>query len=282
MDARIQAVTHGAPEPKHDAALDAFIAESLEVAGLGAGASAYVSDLRTWRYGHWRSREVVYPASVIKVPIMTEVFHRYAQGTLRPHDPVMVSAENQTATAGPAPFTPGYRATVQELVEFMIVYSDNVATNQLMDVLGRHSVTEYMRELGLSTFLLGRKLSGSEPLIEDPEMVGRNRLPALGIGRLLELIAVDAVPGAQEQRAILARCADDKKLVPGLAGGDVFMHKTGETDCQSHDAGILFTSSGGRYVIVLYCEVEPKADHSDASWVNPAMTAWMRALRERL
>jgi beta-lactamase class A len=268
--------------PQHDPAMDATILEALEVAGLNVGASAYLCDLTAWRYGQWRSREDIYPASVIKVPIMSQAFHCFALGTLRPDDRFTVSAQNQTTTSGPAPFHPGYSATARELVDYMIVYSDNVATNQLIDTLGRQSVTGYMHELGLENFLLGRKLSGSEPLIDDPQMLGRNRLPAFEIGRLLELIALDAIPGADEQRSILARCDDNLKLVPGLEQGDAFMHKTGETESVSHDAGILTTPTGNRYVVVLYCEVQPRPDHSDAAWVNPAMSSWMRLVRERL
>ncbi len=282
MDNRGERVKGADFAPEHDPSLDGVILEGLEVAGFNVGASVYLCDLQSKRYGQWRARENVYPASVIKVPIMAEAFRRFARGSLRPDDPVVVSAKNQTTTSGPAPFSPGYKASVGELVEFMIVHSDNVATNQLMDELGRQNVTEYMRTLQMQTFLLGRKLSGSEPLVEDPEVSGRNRLPAIEVGRLLELIACDAIDGASEQRAILGRCADNEKLVPGLAPGDVFMHKTGETSSVSHDAGILATPGGKQYVVVLYCEVEPRADNSDAAWVNPAMTDWMRAVREHL
>ncbi|HEV2879285.1 MAG TPA: serine hydrolase, partial [Candidatus Eremiobacteraceae bacterium] len=154
--------------------------------------------------------------------------------------------------------------------------------NQLIDVLRRERVTDYMHGFGLKTFLLGRKLSGSEPLIDDPEKVGRNCLPAAEIARLLVLIASDAITGTAEQREILGRCVDNDKLVPGLSPGDVFMHKTGETSNVSHDAGILVTGAGKRYVIVLYCEVKPTADDADAVHANPFMVRWMRNVRAHL
>jgi beta-lactamase class A len=266
----------------HDPNMDAWIDAGLARAGLNLGGSAYISDLERMRFGQWRAREAVYPASVIKVPIMAEAYRRYADGSLDPGLRVTVSAANQTATSGPAPFSTGYETTIHELVEYMVVHSDNVATNQLMDELDRARVTTYMHQLGLSTFLLGRKLSGSEPFIDDPGAIGRNQLPAIEIARLLELIACEAIPKAAEQRELLRRCADSDKLVPGLARDDVFCHKTGETESVSHDAGILITNAGKRYVVVLYCEVQPRADHAEAGWINPAMTAWMRAVRDRL
>jgi beta-lactamase class A len=266
---------------------DPTIAESVAQASAQMGpvvrtASAYVCDLQTMRFGASRADADIYPASVVKVPIMAEVFHQYETGALAPEDRVVVTASNQTPTAEPTPLVPGYAATVAQLVELMVTRSDNVATNQLMDVVLRERVTGFMRECGLKTFLLGRKLSGSEPLIADPEMIGRNRLPAEEIARLLALIESDTIPGAAAQREILRRCVDGQKLAAGLLPGDVFMHKTGDTSTVSHDAGILITAQGRRYIVVLYCEVEPAADGGDPTHVYPVMSQWMRTLRAAL
>jgi beta-lactamase class A len=262
--------------------LDGRVDAALDAASLREIGYAFVVDLDRREFGASRAEANIYPASVIKTAVMAETFHQIAVGAIAPDQTVVIDGANQTTTAEETPFEPGYRATIRELVELMITRSDNIATNQLFDVLRRERVTDYMRELGLATFLLGSKLSGSEPLIVDPEMVGRNRLPPEEIGLLLALIACDAVPGAAEQRRMLAGCVHNQKLVPGLMSGDRFLHKTGETDEQSHDAGILETVSGRRYAIVLYTTPEPLPDHSDARHVDPQMTAWMRALRATL
>jgi beta-lactamase class A len=265
-----------------DRELNDRIRAALTEAALQDIGHAYVVDLDRMRFGSYRADANVYPASVIKVAMMAEAYHQYADGSLMPEQSVVVSDANQTTTSESTPFVPGYRATVQELVELMVTHSDNIATNQLLDVLRRENVTAYMHELGLSTFLMGRKLSGSEPLIVDLETVGRNRLPPDEIGRLLTLIARDQVAGAAAQREILGRCVHNEKLVPGLAPGDRFMHKTGETDEQSHDAGILVTAQGRSYTIVLYTTPQPLPDRSDAQHANPSMTSWMRAMRATL
>jgi len=269
-------------QPVTDGALDRGILDALDASSLTQIGYAYVADLDAMRFGAYRADEVIYPASVIKVPIMAEAFRQVEAGELRFDDVVTVTESNQTTTWGESPFPAGTKATVLDLVDRMITHSDNVATNQLFDVLRRERVTTYMHDLGLPTFFLGRKLSGSEPLITDPETTGRNRLPPREIGTLLALIAADAVPGAAQQRDILRRCVHNEKLVPALRAGDVFMHKTGETSDLSHDAGILKTVDGKSYVVVLYTTPEPKGDDSDAEHVNPQMTQWMRSLRERL
>ncbi|HEY5094285.1 MAG TPA: serine hydrolase [Candidatus Eremiobacteraceae bacterium] len=266
--------------PDHD--LDDRISAALAASSLQAIGYACVIDLDRMCCGSYRAAADIYPASVIKIAVMAEAFHQYAAGALTRDQAVSISGANLTTTAEPTPFVPGYRATVQELVELMITRSDNIATNQMLDVLRRENVTAYMRELGLATFLMGRKLSGSEPLIADPETVGRNRLPPEETAWLLAVIALDMVSEAAEQRAILERCVHNDKLVLGLLPGDRFMHKTGETDEQSHDAGILVTSQGRRYAIVLYTTPEPQPDRSDASYIDPRLTSWMRHLRGSL
>lgn len=266
-----------------DKALDDAIAAALDVSELSEIGYAYVADLDAMRFGAYRADEVIYPASVIKVPIMAEAFRQSEAGELRLDDVVTVAQANQTTTwGGESPFHAGAKATVRDLVDRMITHSDNVATNQLFDVLRRERVTAFMHELGLPTFFLGRKLSGSEPLIVDDAMTGRNRLPPHEIGKLLTLIATDAVPGAAEQREILRRCLHNEKLVPALRDGDVFMHKTGETSDLSHDAGILKTAQGKTYVVVLYTNPESRGDDTEADHVNPQMTEWMRSVRTRL
>ena len=255
---------------------------ALDAAQLRDFGAACVLDLGHSRFAQWRADEDIYPASVIKIALMTAAFSRFADGSLQPDDRVRVAAANVTPTAEATPLVAGYEASVAQLVELMIERSDNVAANQLIDVLRRERVTVAMRALGLDRFFLGRKLSGADPLVEDPEGLGRNSLAPRDAAHLLRQIALDAVPGAAQQRDLLARCVHNDKLAPGLREGDRFFHKTGETSCVSHDAGILRTHDGKAYVIVLYTMPPPAPAGGDAARVNPQMTAWMRRLREAL
>ena len=184
-----------------------------------------------------------------------------------------VDARNATVNDAPSPMAPGYRTTVEELTTFMLQRSDNVATNQLYDVLGRDRATADVRALGYAATAFRRKLSGALPLIDDPEATGRNTLPAAEAARLLAAIAEDRIPEAAALRRILATSWWDAKLSRGLEPGDAFAHKTGDTDEVSHDGGILTLPGGARWVIVVYTEL-PSSDEHDARF-----GAFMRALR---
>ena len=216
------------------------------------------------------------PASMIKVPIAAALAGRWAAGTLRTSDEVAIDPVNLTANDAPSPLVPGYRARLEELGRLMLTRSDNIATNVLIDVLGRESITRSCAELGLAATAVRRKLSGSLPLIDDPGAAGRNAHPAGDAALLFESIALGRVPGAGWLQQTLAAAEWNNKLNGGLDDGDRFAHKTGDTDEVSHDGGILTTVEGRRYVLVVYAPVS-SPDGDDARFA-----ALMRRLRASL
>jgi beta-lactamase class A len=226
-----------------------------------------------WRHddGRW-----IYPASLIKLPLAVALGVAIAAGRIAWDALVTVDPRNATANDAPSPIEPGYRAGVEELATFMLQRSDNVATNQLYDLLGREQATADVHALGFTQTFFRRKLSGGLPLIDDPEATGRNSFPASEAAELLRAIAEDRVPEAVVLRRILASSWWDVKLSRGLGAGDAFAHKTGDTDEVSHDAGILTLSDATRWVIAVYTEL-PSSDENDLRF-----GAFMHALRPYL
>jgi beta-lactamase class A len=218
----------------------------------------------------------LYPASMIKTPLAAAVLAAAAAGELDLSATALVEGRNMTANDLPSPLVPGYRAGVAELVDFMITQSDNVATNVLIDVIGRGRATALLRELGFPATAIRRKLSGSDPLIDDPEATGRNTHPAREAAALFEALAQDAFPFARSLRGPLERQRWNTKLSAGLEPGDRFAHKTGDTSEVSHDGGILTTAGGRRFVVVLYTGM-PSSDDVDARFAT-----FMRGLRPYL
>ncbi len=194
----------------------------------------------------------IYPASMIKLPLAAAVTGLWDAGVLSRDAEAIVTAANMTANDAASPLVPGYATRLDLAVHLMLSRSDNVATNVLIDVAGRDRATAYVRSLGLTETAIRRKLSGSEPLIDDPAATGRNAHTARDAAELLGLIAGRTIPGAEWLHAALANQVWNDKLSPGLRPGDRFAHKTGETDEVSHDGGILDLDDGARYVIVVY------------------------------
>lgn len=204
-----------------------------------------------------RPEAPIYPASMIKVPLVAAALAEVAEGRLRLDDRFTVTEDNLTYNDAPSPLVSTYRSQLSEIAHLAISRSDNVATNMLFDIVGRERATQIARErFGLVQTSFHRKLSGSEPLITDPgwDRVRLNAHPASDAARLFEMIARDELPHAELLRDALADQFWNEKLSAGLRDGDSFWHKTGDTDDVSHDGGILTTASGKRYAIVVYTQ----------------------------
>ncbi|HEV3088103.1 MAG TPA: serine hydrolase [Candidatus Elarobacter sp.] len=242
--------------------------------GLGT-AQIHVRQLGSKEAAAWSLDDgrTVYPASMIKVPLALAVGRAIADGRLGWDTRVTVGERNATFNDAPSPIVPGYATTVEELTTYMLQRSDNVATNQLYDVLGRERATADVHALGFERTFFRRKLSGELPLIDDPEATGRNAFPAAEAAGVFAALAEDRVPEAAALRRILATSWWDVKLSRGLESGDTFAHKTGDTDEVAHDGGILTLADSSRWIVVVYTEL-PSSEENDARF-----GAFMRMLR---
>ncbi len=220
-----------------------------------------------------------YPASMIKTPLALAAYAAIDDGELAQTDSFEVTQANMTLNDMPSPLQPGYRSPLSELIHLMITRSDNVATNMLYDILGRERATNVVQQrFGLTKTAFYRKLSGSLPLIHDPEWngVNRNTHPPSDAAKLFEMIARERVPFARALRETLECQEWNNKLSPGLQPGDRFAHKTGDTDEVTHDGGILQTAQGASYIIVVYTGME--SDDGN----NAKFAPFMRTLRSFL
>ena len=207
----------------------------------------------------------IYPASMIKSPLAAAALLLAARGLCRLDQRRPVREENRTLNDASSPIEPGYPASLEELCRYAVDRSDNIATNELFDRLGREVATAIVRQdLGLSATAFHRKLSGSDPLIADPQWDGehRNSHSVRDAARLFRLIAERAFPGAERLEQWLADQHWNDKLSLGLAPGDRFAHKTGDTSEVTHDGGILTTADGGRFAIVVYTEMPSTPEHN--------------------
>ncbi len=111
--------------------------------------------------------ETVFPtASVIKVPILVEVFRQVEQGSLSLDSKLSLKEKDKVGGSGILKeLHAGLELTLLDLAKLMIVISDNTATNMLIELVGRDSVNKTMRKLGLHrTFLAGKLMVEANPI----------------------------------------------------------------------------------------------------------------------
>jgi len=128
------------------------------VAGEPGTYSAAVIDLATgrrWLLNPQRMRS----ASLIKLFILAEAFRRAGRGELALEEAVAVPEEAKVGGAGALEMSPpGTVRTWRQLLEAMIVESDNTATNLVIDRLGMDSVNALAAALGCGGTALRRKM----------------------------------------------------------------------------------------------------------------------------
>jgi beta-lactamase class A len=202
-------------------------------------------------------------ASLIKVPIMVEVFRQVETGRLSLQDTLQLSPEAVSGGSGMLQFLhPGLELSVHDAVELMIGLSDNTATNLLLTLVTSEAVNATMEDLHLantrSAGLLGR---ANAP--EDPRLWSRTT--PRDMTTLLTGIALGTVVSPKASRCMLSVLQHQQftEMLPRClplvsdpsADGEHRIqlgHKTGALDHFRADAGILRVEfpTGRRTVVI--------------------------------
>jgi len=162
--------------------------------------------------------DTVFPqASVIKLPIMIEVFRAARAGRVRLEDSLRLTAEDAVGGSGKLQEelkrAPASRS-VRELVELMIRDSDNTATNKLISLVGMEAVNRTLGGLGLTRTRLQRRMMDGAAAMHDDENLSTPREMA----RLAELIyrgcAVDQEADARMVEILKTVQAAFRKAIP--------------------------------------------------------------------
>ena len=180
-------------------------------------------------------------ASVIKIPIMVEAFRQFEAGELNPLATYRIKPEDKMPSCGALNrMHDGLEVTLRDLVELMIVLSDNSATNILIDRLGIARVNATLEAEGLKVTRLRRKLFDKAGM----EAGLSNHVCAREIGLLLERMYAGTLVSPQASAEMLEILRNQKlngKMPFFLKPrGIACAHKTGEDDGITHDVGVVY------------------------------------------
>jgi beta-lactamase class A len=211
-----------------------------------------------------RAEELFPSASVIKVPILVELFARVTAGSEDLQARVTLQEDDKVEGSGVLrELHAGAELTVEDLARLMIVVSDNTATNLLIDRLGTDAVNARMEALGMRRTRLGRKmydLAARERGIEN----------LCAAGEMMELLAamergeVVSAKASAEMLAIMKRQAHVNKMPRLLPPETPVANKTGTITGVSHDVGIVYAPSGPIALAVLTCGCRDAVAAEDA------------------
>ena len=217
-------------------------------------------------FGH-REAEPMSTASLIKVAVMVEAYRQADAGKIDLDELLTLRDADKVQGSGilTEHFSDGARISLRDAVRLMIAYSDNTATNLVLDRIGLSSTNNTMRELDLPDTGIYAKVFRRDTSI-DPD---RSRRFGLGsttadqMVRLLEMIHMGkaASPAACEEMLKHLRACQDKLSLPReLPAGTKIAHKTGSVTNARTAAGIIETQSGPVALCVL------TNDNKDRRW----------------
>ena len=205
-------------------------------------------------------------ASVIKVPVLIQLFHEVERGRLSLDDPLtLIGADKVPGSGILQHLSAPHQLTVADAAMLMIVLSDNTATNLLIDKLGILSVNARMDSLGFARTRLHAEVFGARTTSIDraaSERFGLGVTTPLELARMFEGLYRGIIVSAEAS----ARMIDILKLqashdrIPRYLPGTVVAHKTGEVNASRHDCGIVY-ADGRDYVICIMTD-----ENEDRSW----------------
>lgn len=210
--------------------------------------------------------ETVFPAaSTIKVPMLALLYQDAFEGKVDLDAQTEIPDDHLVGGSGLIRHLDRrFKPTVRDLARLMIVLSDNVATNEIMDIIGMERFNRFWVDWGCSSTRLTRKMMDVQAIA-----AGKNNFftPA-DAGRILSAIAKNELISEDVSRACFNLMAGQQLqtrlplLLPHVNGygedGDVpagkvlISHKTGSNPGYVHDIGIFELPGHHRYVIAMF------------------------------
>lgn len=220
-------------------------------------------DLETGQSVSINEDSVFHAASTMKIPVMIEVLRRAQSGAFALDQGVLLVNQFASIVDGsPYSMDPsedsdsalyarvGERVPVRDLMRRMITRSSNLATNQLIALVGADRVTSTARTLGANRMQVLRGVEDQKAF--DRGMI--NTTTSADLSALLSAIERGQAlspASSDEMRDILLAQEHNDKIPAGLPPGTRVAHKTGEITAVSHDAAVVYPSNRKPYILVV-------------------------------
>lgn len=214
----------------------------------------------------------VQTASVIKLPLMLQAFEQVKEGKLSLNQPVILTKDNQVIGSGVLQFMdPGLQLTLKDTITFMMILSDNTATNMVIDTVGLKPTNEMLARMGMKNTYFYKKVfkPTTETMPPDQKKFGLGKTTAEEMAKVLESIyrcdlgdralclQMITIMRNQQYQGMIPRYLQRKDSTEDLSA---IADKVGELDDVRNDVALVYTVRGPVIISVF------TYDNQDTSW----------------
>ncbi len=218
----------------------------------------------------------MHAASTMKVPVMIQLYRDRDAGLLSLEDSLeVVNAFRSIVDGSPYSLDPssdsdqtlyeleGKTVSYAHLIELMITYSSNLATNILIQEADPERVTASMRDLGADSIHVLRGVEDTPAF----QAGLSNTTTARDLGTIMTALGQGTAgteENSREMLEILARQHWRTKIPALLPEGIHVAHKTGRITGISHDCGVVYPESAPPYALVILTRGFGDGDEADS------------------
>ena len=209
--------------------------------------SVFVWDYDTGNYADINGDEIFSAASIIKIPVLLQLFRSIENKELSLYDKMALTDYFRAEGSGSLQFKAENSVySLDTLARVMMTESDNSATNMLMTKIGSMvDVNRGIKDWGIKTTEVKNWL---------PDLNGNNYTTAKDLARMLYNIDNPKFISDSSRSKIvdyMSHVKNNRLLPAGLGEGASIIHKTGDIGKMLGDAGIVTTVNGKRYIVVI-------------------------------
>jgi beta-lactamase class A len=227
-----------------------------------------IKNLRTGESFSYHADDVMPTASLIKFPVMIETYRQAAAGKIDLDARVIVKKADKVPGSGVLTnhFSEGASFPLRDAVRLMIAYSDNTATNLVLDAIGIGATAATMEAMGYPDTKIHAKVFRRDTSVfpKRSEKYGLGSTTAAQMVRLCEELHAHRLVSPEASDAMLEHlraCEDKDKFPRFLPPGTKIAFKTGSLADTRTAAGIIECPSGPVALCVL------SYDNDDKRWV---------------
>ena len=209
------------------------------------------------------AHEDFHAASTMKTPVMIEVFKQASEGKFSLQDSLVIKNDFKSILDGSSYSMElgrdsgehlyeqiGQKRSIEDLVTDMIIYSSNLATNIIIELVDANNVNKTMREMGAMDINV---LRGVEDM-KAYEAGLSNSTTAYDLMLIFEALANGKAVNAEADKEMLHILQQQKHtdLIPALLPENLkIANKTGWITGVHHDSALIELPDGKKYVLVL-------------------------------